>query len=129
MFADGFGSGQVLWSMLWFFLFFIWIWLLISVFADIFRSHDLGGWSKALWSIGIIVLPYIGIFIYLIVRGGSMSERSMEQMQKHEQQTQAYIRDVASPSSADELAKLSDLHKAGTLDDAEYAAAKAKVIG
>ena len=61
-----FGSGQVLWDMLWFFLFFIWIWILITVFADIFRSNDLGGWGKALWIIFVIVLPYLGVFVYLI---------------------------------------------------------------
>ena len=61
--------GEVFWSMLWFTLFFIWIWLLISVFADIFRSDDLGGWGKALWSLFVIVLPYLGVFVYLIARG------------------------------------------------------------
>jgi hypothetical protein len=127
--AAEFGTGQVFWSMVWFFLFFIWIWLLISVFADIFRSDDMGGFAKALWSIGVIVFPYFGVFIYLIARGGSMSERTVAQMQQQEQQTQAYIRDVASTSDADELAKLAELHKAGTLDDAEYAAAKAKILG
>ena len=70
-----FGTGQLLWSMLWFFLFLIWIWLLIVVFADIFRSSDLSGWGKALWTIFIIVLPYLGVFVYLIARGGTMQER------------------------------------------------------
>ena len=70
-----FGTGQVLWSMLWFFLFLIWIWLLIVVFADIFRSSDLSGWGKALWTLFIIVLPYLGVFVYLIARGGTMQER------------------------------------------------------
>ncbi|MCH7789284.1 MAG: SHOCT domain-containing protein [Acidobacteria bacterium] len=128
VFAE-FGSGQVLWSMFWFFLIFIWIWLLITVFADIIRSKDLDGWSKAAWTIGIIVLPYLGVFIYLIARGGSMTDRTIEQVNKQEEATQAYIRDVAGSGSADELAKLAELHKAGTLDDAEYTAAKAKVIG
>jgi hypothetical protein len=73
-----FGTGQVLWSIIWFTLFFIWIWLLLSVFADIFRSPDLGGWGKALWSIFVIVLPYLGVFVYLIARGRSMSERQHE---------------------------------------------------
>ena len=63
-----FGTGQVFWSMLWFFLFFIWIWLLIVVFSDIFRSHDLSGWAKALWTIFVIFLPYLGVFVYLIAR-------------------------------------------------------------
>lgn len=71
-----FGTGEVLWSMLWFALFFIWIWLLVMVFADIFRSPDLSGWGKALWSIFIVFVPYLGVFCYLIARGGSMSSRS-----------------------------------------------------
>ncbi len=69
-----FGTGQVFWSMLWFFLFFIWIWLLIVVFSDIFRSRDLSGWAKGLWTIAIIFLPYLGVFVYLIARGGRMQD-------------------------------------------------------
>ena len=72
-----FGTGQVFWSMLWFFLFFIWIWLLIVVFSDIFRSHDLSGWGKALWSIFVIVVPYLGVFVYLIARGHKMQSTPM----------------------------------------------------
>ena len=75
--AAEFGTGQVFWSMLWFFMFFIWIWLLIIVFGDIFRSHDLGGWAKALWVIFIIVLPYLGVFVYLIARGHKMQEHAV----------------------------------------------------
>ena len=71
-----FGTGQVFWSMLWFFLFFIWIWLLISLFGDIFRSKDLSGGAKALWTIFIIILPFLGVLVYLIVRGNSMPARS-----------------------------------------------------
>ena len=78
MLAD-FGTGQVFWSMLWFFLFFIWIWLLIVVFSDIFRSPDLSGWGKALWSIFVIVVPYLGVFVYLIARGHKMQEHAVLQ--------------------------------------------------
>ena len=74
--AAEWGTGQVFWSFLWFFLFFIWIWLLIIVFSDIFRSHDLSGWGKALWSIFIIFVPYLGVFVYLIARGHKMSEHA-----------------------------------------------------
>ena len=76
--AADFGTGQVFLSMLWFFLFFIWIWLLIVVFCDIFRSHDMGGWAKAAWVIGIIILPYLGVFIYLIARGHKMAEHAQQ---------------------------------------------------
>src|SRR6516225_10159340 len=68
----------VFWTMLWFFLFFIWIWILITVFADIFRSHDMGGWAKAGWTIFVVVLPFLGVLIYLIARGKSMQERAMQ---------------------------------------------------
>ena len=75
LFAE-FGTGQVFWSMLWFFLCFIWIWLLIVVFGDIFRSRDLSGWAKALWTIFVIFLPYLGVFVYLIARGHKMGEHA-----------------------------------------------------
>ena len=128
--AAEWGTGQVLWSMLWFFMFVIWIWMIIVIFSDIFTSKDLGGWSKAIWSIFIIVLPFLGIFAYLIARGGQMSDRSARAAQDANQATQAYIRDAAAVSTdADQLARLAELHSAGNIDDAEYAAAKAKVIG
>ena len=76
MLASDFGTGQVFLSMLWFFLFFIWIWLLITVFADIFRSHDMGGFAKFLWVIFVIFLPYLGVFVYLIARGHKMGDHS-----------------------------------------------------
>ena len=79
--ADDFGTGQVFWSMLWFFLFFIWIWLLITVFADIFRSHDMGGFAKFLWVLFVIVIPYLGVFVYLIARGHKMHEHAIEAAQ------------------------------------------------
>ncbi len=130
MLAAEWGSGQVLWSMMWFFLFVIWIWLIIVIFGDIIRSQDMGGWAKAFWVIFIIVAPYLGIFVYLIARGGGMAERAAASAQQANEATQAYIRDAAGVSSdADELARLADLHSAGKLDDAEYAAAKAKVLG
>ena len=130
LFAAEWGTGQVLWSMLWFFLFVIWIWMIIVLFSDIIRSEDLSGWGKALWVLFIIVLPFLGILSYLIVRGGGMAERSAKAAQDANAATQAYIRDAAGVSTeADQLAKLADLHAAGKLDDAEYATAKAKVIG
>ena len=124
-----FQVGQVLWSMFWFFLFFLWIWLVISIFMDVFRSNDLSGWGKAAWTIGIILLPFLGVFIYLIVRGQSMGERSVQQAQANEQAFRSYVQDAAGGGAADELAKLAELHANGTLSDDEYARAKAKVIG
>lgn len=126
--AAEWGTGQVLWTMLWLFLFVIWIWLIIVIFSDIIRSHDIGGWTKALWSAFIIFLPFLGIITYLIVRGGSMSDRAAQQTREANEATAAYLHDAAAVSHADELEKLAGLHTAGKLDDAEYTAAKAKVI-
>ena len=128
--AAEWGTGQVLWSMIWLFMIVIWAWMIIVLFTDIIRSQDLSGWGKALWSLFIIFLPFVGILAYLIVRGGGMAERSAQAAQEANEATRAYIRDAAAVSSdADQLAKLADLHSSGKLDDAEYAAAKAKVIG
>jgi hypothetical protein len=127
--AAEWGSGQVLWSMLWIFIFIMWIWLIIVIFSDIIRSHDLSGWGKALWSIGIIFFPFIGIFAYLIIRGNSMSERQLKDAQAADAATQEYIRNAAgTDNQADQLATLSSLHDAGKLTDAEYATSKAKLI-
>ena len=125
------GSGQVLWSMLWFFLFFIWIWILITVFADIFRSHDLSGWVKAIWVIFVIFLPYLGVFVYLIARGHKMSEHAMEAAKAQDVAARQYIRDAAGTggSAADELDRLADLKAKGVIDDAEFQKMKAKVVG
>jgi Short C-terminal domain/Phospholipase_D-nuclease N-terminal len=125
------GSGQVLWSLLWFFLFFVWIMLIFTIFGDIIRSDDMGGWAKAIWTIFIIALPFLGIFIYLIARGGGMGERQVAAAKKQNEQMQEYIQATTASggtSDAEQLAKLADLHASGKLDDAEYAAAKAKVI-
>ncbi len=129
--ADGFGTGQVFWSMLWFFLFFIWIWLLIVVFTDIFRSDDLGGWGKALWSIFVIVLPYLGVFIYLIARGNKMGEHAAESARQQDEAARQYIRSTAGTtgsSSAEEVARLADLRDKGVISDAEFQQAKAKAL-
>jgi hypothetical protein len=130
VFADDFGTGQVFWSFLWFFLFFIWIWLLIVVFGDIFRSPDLSGWGKALWSIFIIFMPYLGVFVYLIARGGKMHEHAVAQATAADQQMQAYVRSVAGSSSspAEELARLADLRERGVISDAEFEQLKAKAL-
>jgi hypothetical protein len=130
MLAAEWGSGQVLWSMLWFFLFFIWIWILITVFADIFRSHDLSGWAKAAWVIFVIFIPYLGVFVYLIARGHKMSEHAMEAAKAQDEAARQYIRDATgtAASPADELSRLADLKERGVIDDAEFQRLKAKVV-
>jgi hypothetical protein len=118
-------------TMLEFFLFIIWIWLLIMVFSDIFRSRDLGGWAKALWSIFVIVIPFLGVFVYLIARGGKMHERAAEQAAAQQKAFDQYVKQAAGTpgeSSADQLHKLADLKSQGVLTDAEFEAQKAKIL-
>ena len=128
--ASEFGTGQVFLSMLWFFLFFIWIWLLIVVFSDIFRSHDIGGFAKAIWVIGIIILPYLGVLIYLIARGHKMAEHAQEAAAAQDAAARQYIQTAAgtTKSTAEEIAHLNDLKNQGVLSDAEFEAAKAKAL-
>jgi hypothetical protein len=127
-----FGTGQVFWSMLWFFCFFIWITLLIRVFADIFRSHDMSGGVKALWIVFVIVLPYLGVLVYMIARGKEMTQHSIEDVQAREAAQRQYIQSVAGSgagaSPADEIARLADLKDKGVIDEAEFQAAKAKAL-
>ena len=118
-------------TMLYFFLFIIWIWLLIMVFMDVFRSHDMGGWAKALWVIFIIVLPFLGVFVYLIARGGSMHDRAAEQAAQQQKAFDQYVKQAAGTpgeTSADQLHKLADLKSQGVLTDAEFEAQKAKIL-
>jgi hypothetical protein len=131
VFAADFGTGEVFWSFLWFFMFFIWIWLLVLVFGDIFRSHDLGGWAKALWTLFIVVLPYLGVLVYLIARGGKMHEHAVQDAQARDQAMRQYVQSVAGPtaaSSADEIARLADLRDKGVISEAEFQQGKAKVL-
>ena len=123
------GLLEIFWIMLWFFLFFIWIWLLISIFGDIFRS-DMSGWSKAGWTIFVIFLPLLGVLVYLIVHGSAMQERSMAQAAAMEKASRDYIRETAgtATSAADEIAKLNDLKNSGAISEDEFNAAKAKLL-
>ena len=119
----------VFWTMLWFFLFFVWIWILITVFADIFRSHDLGGWGKAGWVILVVVLPVLGILLYLILRGGKMQERQMRSAARQQDEFRQYVQEAAGASDpADQVAKLADLRDRGVITEAEFQAEKAKVL-
>jgi len=130
VFAAEWGTGQVFWSFLWFFLFFIWIWLLIIVFSDIFRSRDLSGWAKALWVIFVIILPYLGVFVYLIARGHKMQEHAVQAAQAQDAAMRQYVQSAVQDgsSTADELAKLADLKAKGVIDDAEFERLKAQAL-
>lgn len=116
-------------TMLWFFLFVVWIWLLITVYSDIFRSDDLSGVAKAAWVVFVLLLPYIGVLAYLIVRGSKMQERRMREAAAADAAVKDYIRDVSgTTSAADELVKLADLRDRGVITDAEFEAQKAKLL-
>jgi len=130
MFAAEWHVGQVFWSMLWFFLFLIWIYLLIIVFTDIFRSHDMGGFAKALWVIFVIILPYLGVFVYLIARGHKMQEHAMAAAQAQQAAFNQAVQQAAGTggSTADEIASLADLRAKGVLSEDEFQAAKAKAL-
>jgi len=120
---------DLFWSMLWFFMFFIWLMLLFRVFGDIFRSKDMGGWGKALWTIFVIVLPFLGVLIYVVARGAGMAERDVRDYQAAEAATQSYIREAAGPtSSADEIAKLATLRDRGVLTNDEFESQKAVLL-
>lgn len=129
VFAE-FNVAQVVWSMVWFFLFFVWIMLLFRVFGDIFRSADLSGFAKVLWLVFVIAAPYLGVFVYLIVRGKKMAENDLEMVKAQDAAMQEYIRSAAggAPSAAAELERLAALKEQGVIDDAEFAAAKAKIL-
>jgi hypothetical protein len=128
--ASSYPLLDIFWTMLEFFAFFIWIWLLIIVFADIFRSRDLSGGAKALWVLFVLIIPLIGVLIYLIARGNKMHERAAEQARQQDEAFRSYVQDASkSPNSADQLEKLAELKASGAITDAEYEAGKAKVLG
>jgi Phospholipase_D-nuclease N-terminal/Short C-terminal domain len=118
-------------TILYFFLFFIWIWLLVMVIFDIFRSHDMGGLAKALWVIFIIVLPFLGVFVYLIARGSKMHERAAAEAAQQQKAFDSYVRQAAGTPGADtasQLSKLADLKSQGVLSDAEFESQKQKIL-
>jgi hypothetical protein len=130
MLAAEWGTGQVFFSMLYFFLFFLWIWLVITLFADIFRSPDLSGWGKAAWSLFLIFLPFLGAFVYVIARGDKMAEHAVAEAKARDDMFRGYVQSAVAtaPSEVDQLAKLSSMKEQGVIDDDEYARMKAKII-
>lgn len=131
MLATTYPLLDVFFTMLWFVGFMLWIWLVIAVFADIFRSHDMSGWIKALWVVGVVCLPLLGVLIYLIARGGSMQRRAISDAQARQVEMDQYIRSVAKPDgagTADELAKLAKLRETGAISQEEFDQAKAHVL-
>ena len=121
---------QVFLSMLYFFLFVIWIWIAIMVVVDIFRSHDLGGWGKAFWFLFVIAIPYLGVFVYLIARGGKMHERQVADATAQQKAFDDYVKQTAgAPDVASQLEKLAGLRDQGVISAEEFEAQKAKLLG
>lgn len=120
---------SALWLMIVFFAFIIWIWLLISIFADIFRRRDIGGGMKAIWIVFVIIAPYLGVLIYLIAEHNGMADRSMEQMKAMKAQQDDYIKSVAGSSPTDQIAQAKSLLDSGAITQEEYDALKVKALG
>jgi Phospholipase_D-nuclease N-terminal/Short C-terminal domain len=115
-------------TMLWFFLWVIWIFILFRVIFDIFRDRQMNGWGKAAWLLFVIILPFLGVFIYLIARGSHMHERDVRHAQANEAGLRSYVQQAAGPpSAADQLTQLADLQSRGVLSDEEFATEKAKI--
>ena len=129
--ASSYPLLNVFWSIFEFFLWVIWIWILIMIFIDIFRSRDLSGWAKALWFLFVLFIPLIGVLVYLIVRGGSMHERAVAQARHQDQEFRQYVQQAAATtpaSTADQLSKLADLRDRGVISAEEFEREKAKVL-
>ena len=121
----------VFWTVFEIFLWVIWFWILITVFIDIFRSHDLSGGAKALWFLFVLFIPLVGVLVYLIARGGKMHERAARQAQQQDQEFRQYVQQAAASapaSTADQLAKLADLRDRGVISVEEFEREKAKVL-
>ena len=117
------------WTILMIFLWIIWLWILITILIDLFRSHDLSGWAKALWFIFLFLFPVIGVLVYIIARGGKMHEHAARDAQVQEQQFRRYVQDAAgTESSADQLTKLADLRDRGVITPEEFEREKAKIL-
>jgi hypothetical protein len=120
---------DMIWSIFVFFLMVAWIWVIIGVVGDVFRSKDLGGVAKGVWVLFIIVIPWLGVLCYLVIRGRGMEERGVRTLADAEDVRRAYIQNIAGSSTADELSKLAELKDKGVISDAEFEAQKVKLLG
>ena len=118
--------GEVFLSMLWFTLFFMWVWTVIVVFSDIFRSRDMGGWAKAVWTLFVVFLPFLGVLTYLVARGHKIGQHQVQDAQDADAAMRTYIRSAASTPTSD-VDKLADLRARGVIDDAEYESMRQRV--
>ena len=119
---------DVFWTILIFFFWVIWIWILVTVLIDIFRRQDISGWGKAAWTLFVIVLPYLGVFIYLITQGTQMAERRAAEMRESKASFDGYVRDVAGSAPSDQIAKAKELLDSGAIDQAEFDQLKRKAL-
>jgi Phospholipase_D-nuclease N-terminal/Short C-terminal domain len=121
---------DIFWTMLIFFMWVIWIWILVTVLMDLFRRHDIGGWGKAAWTVFVVVLPFLGVFMYLITQGRQMAERRSAELHANRASFDSYVRDVASADSSpsDQIAKAKELLDSGAIDQAEFDLLKRKAL-
>jgi hypothetical protein len=126
--AGSYPFADAIWTMLIFFVWILWFWMLFTVFGDLFSRHDIGGWAKAGWSVFVIILPFLGVFIYLIAEGKGMGERAQARAQGAQQEADAYIRSVASSGPTDQIAKGKELLDSGAITQAEYDQLKSKAL-
>ena len=127
MLASSYPLLDLFWTMLMIFLFVFWIFILIQIVVDIFRSHDMNGWVKAIWLIFILIVPFLSVLVYLIARGGKMQQHQAEAA-KQQQAFNSYIQDTAGTSTADQLSTLAKLKDEGHISEAEFDAQKAKLL-
>jgi ABC-type multidrug transport system fused ATPase/permease subunit len=122
--------GDIFWSVLWFFFLFIWIMVLFHVLTDLFRDHSVSGVTKTLWVLFLVFLPFLAVFIYLLVRGKGMGERAAAQQQRAQQQFEGYVRDVAASETTptEQIAKAKQLLDTGAIDQSEFERLKAKAL-
>jgi hypothetical protein len=128
MLGTTWGTGQVLFDILWFFLLFIEVWLIITIFVDIFRRHDMRGWLKAVWILLVILVPLVGIVLYLIIYGNEMRVHAVQAAHDQDQAFRGYLRQAAGTSPSEELSRLAELKANGVINDDEFARLKTKVI-
>jgi Short C-terminal domain/Phospholipase_D-nuclease N-terminal len=128
VFAADYPFLDVFWTMLIFFFWVIWIWILVTVLIDVFRRHDISGWAKAAWALFMIVLPYLGVFVYLITQGKGMAERRSQEIQASQASFDDYVRNVAASDPADQIAKAKELLDRGAIDQAEFDQIKRKAL-
>jgi hypothetical protein len=129
LFAADYPFLDIFWTMLIFFMWVIWIWILVTVLMDLFRRHDIGGWGKAGWTLLVVVLPFLGVFLYLVTQGKEMAERRASEIQTTQASFDSYVRSVASNGGAtDQIAKAKELLDSGAIDQAEFEQLKRKAL-